>query len=147
MEITGPLLAPYSGKPKLGYSLKAFRKGCFFPSIPEHCQLLVLSLETNRNESEGRGWPIYGLNTAILGSGQRKTSGQAKLCLEKGIALAFSVFGKQVLSYRASCHTHGLLLQIGPHRHGLALIARVSAFFLKWRLLLVAESTLVFVYF
>lgn len=53
MEITGPLLAPCSGKPKLGYSLKAFRKGCFFPSIPEHCQLLVLSLETNRNESEG----------------------------------------------------------------------------------------------
>lgn len=72
--------------------------------------------------NQGVGGPIYGLNTAILGSGQRKTSGQAEPCLEKGIALAFSVFGNQVLSYQASCHTHRLLLQIAPHRHGLALI-------------------------
>lgn len=84
----------------------------------------------SRNESRGGGGGgggIYGLNAAILGSDQRETSAQAEPCLEKGIALAFSVFGKQILSYQASCHTHGLLLQIGPHRHGLALIAWISA--------------------
>lgn len=48
--------------------------------------------------------------------------------LRKKGALGFSVFGKLDLSYQASCHTLGFLLQICPHMHKPTLITHISAF-------------------
>lgn len=70
MQTIGPLLAPLR-KIQIRLFSESPQEG-FFPSIREHCQRLMLSLEVNRNES--RGGPTYGLNVAFLGSGQKKMS-------------------------------------------------------------------------
>ena len=154
MEITGPFLAPYSGKSKLGYSLRAFRKGCFsFSSIPEHCQLLVLSLETNSQVKKWvKGWRWGGgrhlwperCNLGVWSEGDissswamlRKRDSTGLFCIWEA-----NPFLSSQLSHTRASPTNR------PTQARACTNSMDLCFFLKWRLLLVAESTLVFVYF